>query len=259
MSMANTSDYPPGAQVPDWETPSGRSGHKQWKHGRGLSGIGKFVAFGRGQLHQSSTNVQPVTNLEHVKEPDQQYGVSHAPNQAPLQHYEKTVQPSSHSRNTGRWSNLSKKRKIIILGIALILVVLILAIGLGVRLSKRGHRFLPLPTDKQTFHGDLTYYGTGLGACGVTSADKDDIVSVSHYLFDAQSTGSNPNANPLCGRKIRAERFDQSVNANRSIHLTVVDRCTGCQPTDLDVSPGAFSQLADQALGRVTVNWAWIS
>ena len=34
---------------------------------------------------------------------------------------------------------------------------------------------------------------------------------------------------------------------------------TGCQPTDLDVSSGAFSQLADQALGRVTVTWAWIS
>lgn len=32
----------------------------------------------------------------------------------------------------------------------------------------------------------------------------------------------------------------------------------GCQPTDLDVSPGAFKQLADPALGRVEVTWAWL-
>ena len=33
---------------------------------------------------------------------------------------------------------------------------------------------------------------------------------------------------------------------------------TGCEPTDLDVSPGVFRQLADPALGRVTVTWAWL-
>ena len=34
---------------------------------------------------------------------------------------------------------------------------------------------------------------------------------------------------------------------------------TGCAPTDLDVSPGAFAQLADPAKGRVDVTWAWLS
>jgi len=48
------------------------------------------------------------------------------------------------------------------------------------------------------------------------------------------------------------------VNAQRSIDLTVVDRCTGCQPTDLDTSPGAFDQLAAMASGRVDVTWAWL-
>ena len=33
---------------------------------------------------------------------------------------------------------------------------------------------------------------------------------------------------------------------------------TGCQPTDLDVSPGAFKKLADPALGRTRVTWAWL-
>jgi len=68
------------------------------------------------------------------------------------------------------------------------------------------NRNLPLPSNTETHTGDLTYYGTGLGACGVTSGDNDDIVSVSHIIFDAASTGSDPNANPLCGRKIRATR-----------------------------------------------------
>lgn len=76
-----------------------------------------------------------------------------------------------------------------------------------------------LPLGSQTYTGDLTYYGPGLGACGVTSGDDDHIVSISHFVFDAVSTGSNPNANPLCGHKLRA------VWDGNSIDLTVVDRC----------------------------------
>ncbi len=70
------------------------------------------------------------------------------------------------------------------------------------------------------YTGDLTYYGPGLGACGVTSSDSDNIVSISHIVFDAASTGSDPNANPLCRHKLRA------VRDGNSIDLTVVDRCS---------------------------------
>lgn len=34
---------------------------------------------------------------------------------------------------------------------------------------------------------------------------------------------------------------------------------TGCAATDLDVSPGAFDQVAARASGRVSVTWAWLS
>ena len=87
---------------------------------------------------------------------------------------------------------------------------------------------LPLPSNRQQFKGDLTYYATGLGSCGITSSDNDDIVAVSHLVFDAASTGSNPNANPLCGQMIRASRFDEKVGAQRSVDLKVVDRCESC-------------------------------
>lgn len=89
---------------------------------------------------------------------------------------------------------------------------------------------LPLPSNSETFKGDLTYYSPGLGACGIASSDSDDICAVSHIVFDAVSKGSDPNSNPLCGLKIRATRFDESVNAQRSVDLKVVDRCRSSRP-----------------------------
>lgn len=144
---------------------------------------------------------------------------------------------------------------------------------------------LPLPNGAETYTGDLTYYGPGLGACGIDSTDNDPIVAISHFTFDAAQTGSDPNKNPLCGRKIRARRTNEKTGQQVSVDLTVVDRCksmllthvimkhglfsffcaladptsgTGCQPTDLDVSPAMFDKMADADLGRVLVTWAWL-
>lgn len=150
-----------------------------------------------------------------------------------------------------RWKSLSKRNRIII---SAILALIILIIGLTAGLStRRKTQNLPLPSGRGgPYTGDLTYYDPGLGACGVTSKDSDRIVAVSHLVFDAVSTGSNPNANPLCGKKIRARRN------NKSVDLTVVDRCTGCQPTDIDVTIDIFSSLADVDQGRVLVEWNWL-
>ncbi|KAF2258180.1 hypothetical protein CC78DRAFT_479474 [Lojkania enalia] len=120
----------------------------------------------------------------------------------------------------------------------------------------RGDRNLPLPDDADTYTGDLTYYEPALGACGITSTSNDAICAVSHYTFDAAQTGSDPNQNPLCGRKIRAQRFNNGETV--SVDLTVVDRCAGCEPTDIDVSIAMFKKLADPDLGRVPVTWAWL-
>jgi hypothetical protein len=146
----------------------------------------------------------------------------------------------------------------------------------------RRDRFLPLPGGAETFTGDLTYYDPGLGACGIDSGDNDPVVAVSHYTFDAVQTGSDPNQNPLCGRKIRATRVDERSGKSVSIDVTVIDRCkcpaitsgsrerysssfhanltvgTGCEPTDIDVSPAMFDKMADHDLGRVVVTWAWL-
>ncbi|KAK3672067.1 hypothetical protein LTR78_008037 [Recurvomyces mirabilis] len=162
-----------------------------------------------------------------------------------------------------RYLGMSRKVLLIVL-LAALLALLALIIGLAAGLSNKHskHSDLPLPSNTQTFVGDFTYYGTGLGACGETSTDNDNIVSISHIVFDAagssSSTGGNSNANPLCGRMLRASRFDEEYGQTRSIDLKVVDRCTGCQPDDLDTSLGAFTQLAPQASGRVDITWAWL-
>ncbi|TVY30647.1 hypothetical protein LHYA1_G001240 [Lachnellula hyalina] len=153
---------------------------------------------------------------------------------------------------------------------ALFVLVLILALGLGIGLGlhkgwlillSKKHKNLPLPTNTATFTGDLTYYspGPGYGACGYENTSKDSICAVSHIVWDAVSTSSNPNANPLCGKKIRIDRYDATKAGNSSVDVMVVDRCTGCQPDDLDLSLSVFTDLAEESEGRVVGSWAWLS
>lgn len=166
--------------------------------------------------------------------------------------FDRTLPP--HKRYFGR-----SRRTLLIAAAVIFLCLLALIIGLAVGLrggSKTQN--LPLPGGAKTYTGDLTYYDPGLGACGIDSGDDDPVVAISHYTFDAAQTGSDPNQNPLCGRKIRARRVNESTGKSVSIDVTVIDRCTGCQPTDIDVSPAMFDRLADHALGRVTVTWAWL-
>ncbi len=151
-----------------------------------------------------------------------------------------------------RWQSLSRRTRILVLAVALAIVALIIGLAAGLS-TRKGTQNLPLPSGHGgPYTGDLTYYQPGLGACGVTSSNSDRIVAISHIVFDAVSTGSDPNANPLCGKKIRARRD------NKSVDLTVVDRCTGCQPKDIDVTVNTFASLADVDLGRVQVEWNWL-
>lgn len=156
---------------------------------------------------------------------------------------------------TRLWQRYSRRTRII--AIAVIIAVLILIIGLAAGLSThRKPQNLPLPSaNGGPYEGDLTYYDPGLGACGVTSANGDKIVAVSHIIFDAVQTGSNPNNNPLCGKSVRVKR----VGGDVTVDLTVVDRCTGCQPDDLDMTEDTFSTLADVTLGRVKGEWSWLN
>lgn len=108
------------------------------------------------------------------------------------------------------------------------------------------------PTSPATvFSGDGTYYETGLGACGIYNVDTDYICAMSHLFFDQYTPNGNPNHNTLCGKKINA------FYNGKTVQVTVTDRCEACAYADLDFSPSAFSQLADQSLGRIKITWEW--
>ena len=155
-----------------------------------------------------------------------------------------------------------RTRRFLLLFIVLpifLLLVLILGLALGLGLRHKSSQNLPLPgSGVQT--GELTYYTPAQGACGWTNDESDMVVAVAHKLFDsAGEGGSNPNTNPLCGRMIRVQRdFVETGAGNRSVDVKVVDRCTGCEPTDLDLSPAAFKKLALESQGRVQGQWAWL-
>lgn len=102
--------------------------------------------------------------------------------------------------------------------------------------------------------GQGTYYATGLGACGITNHDTDYIAAVSHLLFDAFPgyDDVNPNANPICNRKV------QISYQGKSVSVSITDRCEACALTDLDLSVSAFKQIADPSVGRLSdIQWWW--
>ncbi|GLI73796.1 hypothetical protein PoHVEF18_002025 [Penicillium ochrochloron] len=152
------------------------------------------------------------------------------------------------------FASQKRSRKILIIGIGAGILLLALMIGLAVGLTVgKKHSNLPLPTaNGGPYEGDLTYYNPALGSCGYTNTDSDMICAVSHILYDAASTGSNPNANPLCGLKVRLRRNGESVD------VKIVDRCVGCAATDLDVTEAVFKKVADLDQGRVSVEWSWL-
>ncbi|KAI8992737.1 RlpA-like double-psi beta-barrel-protein domain-containing protein-containing protein [Trametes punicea] len=100
--------------------------------------------------------------------------------------------------------------------------------------------------------GDATFYEAGLGACGIFNTDADFIVAVDAQTFDTfpGATG-NPNTNPICNKQLTATTTD-----GKSVTLTVTDRCAGCGPGSIDLTPTAFQQLAPLSVGRLHgVTW----
>jgi hypothetical protein len=47
-------------------------------------------------------------------------------------------------------------------------------------------------------------------------------------------------------------------DGGKSINVTATDRCEGCDVTNLDFSPAAFKELADESVGRIkNITWIW--
>ncbi|KIY74184.1 carbohydrate-binding module family 5 protein [Cylindrobasidium torrendii FP15055 ss-10] len=108
----------------------------------------------------------------------------------------------------------------------------------------------------RAFTGEATYYDPGLGACGIVNTSSDLIVAVSLTYFNKYpGAGTNPNLNPICGKKIRV------TYEGRTVDVAVEDNCPTCAEYDLDLTMTAIKYLVDDPVfvGRLKgVTWEFI-
>ena len=115
-------------------------------------------------LNSEKTAVQTTHPIQHQDPPPTQHVASSWQHQS-------SSWPTRKSRISSIYHRLSLRTKLIILGIVLIVLALILGLSIGLtRDNGGGNKALPLGS--QTYSGDLTYYGPGLGACGKTSSSR---------------------------------------------------------------------------------------
>ncbi|KAL8914465.1 MAG: hypothetical protein Q9171_000970 [Xanthocarpia ochracea] len=97
--------------------------------------------------------------------------------------------------------------------------------------------------------GDITFYDTGLGACGWTDdGTVDNVFALAHGMMGLQSNG-----NPFCGRKAEVTLDGKTVVGR------LVDKCGGCEGQDIDLSHKMFQALANEDRGRISgVKWRFI-
>ncbi|KAK9711165.1 hypothetical protein K7432_007987 [Basidiobolus ranarum] len=95
--------------------------------------------------------------------------------------------------------------------------------------------------------GEATYYEPGLGACEVVSRADEMVAALNPIQFGLYP---RPRDSPSCGVCL-------NLNGPKGVvQVIVVDLCPRCKEGDLDISPAAFSQIADQRDGRVPITWS---
>ncbi|KAL8886190.1 MAG: hypothetical protein Q9192_006525 [Flavoplaca navasiana] len=101
----------------------------------------------------------------------------------------------------------------------------------------------------QPCSGEITFYDTGLGACGTTDDGlSENVFALAHGMMGEQSNG-----NPFCGRRAEVTLDGKTVVGK------LVDKCMGCKGQDIDLSHKMFQALADEDRGRIAdVKWKFI-
>eukprot|EP00803_Ostreobium_quekettii_P000493 evm.model.scf_238EXC.6 EVM.evm.TU.scf_238EXC.6 scf_238EXC:54616-55491(+) len=105
--------------------------------------------------------------------------------------------------------------------------------------------------------GDATYYhqNGGYTACGNNDLnDQDMIAAISWQIYDRTDDGGNPNASKSC------QRCAKVYGPLDPIIVRIKDKCGGCKPGDIDLSPRAFNILmGGPEVGRQPgVKWHYV-
>jgi len=88
------------------------------------------------------------------------------------------------------------------------------------------------------------------GACGTVHSDSDFIAAI-----DQDRYGNSGNSSPLCGKQV------QIINTNngKTVTVTIADDCPTCtNGNSIDLSQGAFNQIATAEEGMVPIKWQFV-
>jgi len=88
------------------------------------------------------------------------------------------------------------------------------------------------------------------GACGKTHKDSDLICAI-----DQDRYGDSGKVSSLCGKQIKIT----NTSNKKSVTCTIADDCPTCKnKNSVDMSVGAFTQIATEAEGEVNIAWEFL-
>jgi expansin (peptidoglycan-binding protein) len=108
-----------------------------------------------------------------------------------------------------------------------------------------GTKIDPACVDPIDHAGDATYYAAdGSGNCSFDPTGDLMIGAMNHDDYAGSAA---------CGACVHL------VGPSGEVTVRIVDQCPGCPSGDIDLSPDAFSHLADESLGRVKMHWKYVA
>jgi expansin (peptidoglycan-binding protein) len=88
------------------------------------------------------------------------------------------------------------------------------------------------------------------GACGTVHSDNDLIAAI-----DVDRYGNTGVQSSLCGKQVK---ITNPAN-KKSVTVTIADACPTCENSNsIDLSVGAFTQIATEAQGEVAIDWEFV-
>jgi len=88
------------------------------------------------------------------------------------------------------------------------------------------------------------------GACGAKHQDSDFIAAIDQARY-----GSSSKKSSLCGKKVHIT----NTSNQKSVTVTIADDCPTCKNSNsIDLSVGAFKQIATEAEGEVEIVWSFV-
>ncbi|KAJ3799947.1 RlpA-like double-psi beta-barrel-protein domain-containing protein-containing protein [Lentinula aff. detonsa] len=100
--------------------------------------------------------------------------------------------------------------------------------------------------------GNATYYlqNGNAGACGEYNSDSALIAAM-----DTARYGDTGQVSPLCGKYVKIT----NINNQKTVTVKIADACPTCNSENsIDLSQGAFTQIATIEEGEVPITWEYV-